>query len=148
MNKVVKEHNSLNMNNGRKASKDTFLPVFSRTVDGTLRVVVLALILLFILFPMVCIALRSFAGPEGLTLGNYVEVFTKYRQNFVNSVVVGVATAILCTFFSVCTALFIYTKTGKLRLALMAVLLVSMVAPPFVSSLAYIQLYGRRGWIT
>lgn len=148
MNKVVKEHNSLNMNNGGKASKDTFLPVFSRTVDGTLRVVVLALILLFILFPMVCIALRSFAGPEGPTLGNYVEVFTKYRQNFVNSIVVGVATAILCTFFSVCTALFIYTKTGKLRLALMAVLLVSMVAPPFVSSLAYIQLYGRRGWIT
>ena len=110
------------MNNGRKASKDTFLPVFSRTVDGTLRVVVLALILLFILFPMVCIALRSFAGPEGPTLGNYAEVFTKYRQNFVNSIVVGVATAILCTFFSVCTALFIYTKTGKLRLALMAVL--------------------------
>ena len=25
---------------------------------------------------------------------------------------------------------------------------VAMVSPPFVSSLAYIQLYGRRGWIT
>ena len=27
-------------------------------------------------------------------------------------------------------------------------LLMTMVSPPFVSSLAYIQLYGRRGWIT
>ena len=27
-------------------------------------------------------------------------------------------------------------------------MLVAMVSPPFVSSLAYIQLYGRRGWIT
>jgi len=30
----------------------------------------------------------------------------------------------------------------------MALLLITMVSPPFVSSLAYIQLYGRRGWIT
>ena len=29
----------------------------------------------------------------------------------------------------------------------MALLLITMVSPPFVSSLAYIQLYGRRGWI-
>ena len=30
----------------------------------------------------------------------------------------------------------------------MIIMLVAMVSPPFVSSLAYIQLYGRRGWIT
>ena len=33
-------------------------------------------------------------------------------------------------------------------MACMALLLITMVSPPFVSSLAYIQLYGRRGWIT
>ena len=147
MNKAISQKDLKNQR-GRKVSQDTFLPVCSAAVDTVLKIAILGLVLLFVLYPMLCILHRSLEGDGGFTLANYIDVWTNYRQNFINSIVVGVSTALLCTFFSVCTALFIYTKNGRLRMALMAVLLISMVAPPFVSSLAYIQLYGRRGWIT
>ena len=132
----------------RKVSSDTFFRVFSVSVEKLLKLTVLALILLFILYPMICIFMRSLYVENGIGFSNYAEVFFKYKENFLNSITVGISTALLCTFLSVCTALFVYTRTGKFKTALMAVILISMVAPPFVSSLAYIQLYGRRGWIT
>ena len=55
---------------------------------------------------------------------------------------------VACTVFSTATAIFIATRRGWVKMACMALLLITMVSPPFVSSLAYIQLYGRRGWIT
>ena len=36
----------------------------------------------------------------------------------------------------------------RARAVLRALVLAALVSPLFVSSLAYIQLYGRRGWIT
>lgn len=132
----------------RKVSSDTFFRVFTASTEKILKIAVLFFILLFILYPMVCIFIRSLSTDSGVGFANYVEVFLKYKENFVNSITVGIATAVLCTFLSLCTALFVYTRTGKLKAALMAVILISMVAPPFVSSLAYIQLYGRRGWIS
>lgn len=131
-----------------KVSSDTFFRVFSERADRIVCYGLLGLILLFILYPMVCIFIRSLMGEAGITFGHYAEVWGKYREYLFNSVAVGVSTAVLCTLISVCTALFIYTRNGKLKLFLLGVILVSMVAPPFVSSLAYIQLYGRRGWIT
>ena len=99
---------------------------------------------------MVCIALRSLRGSrgEGLSLEQYRTVLDAYGKSLANSVFVGVLTALFCTVLSVSTALVLATSRGWVRALLLGVLLVTMVSPPFVSSLAYIQLYGRRGWIT
>ena len=123
------------------------------TVNGVLDKVILLLLLgsicLFVLWPMLCILLRSLGdGEGGLTLAAYAEVWSRYRENLWNSVFVGVLSALLCTLFSTATAIFISTRRGWVKMACMALLLITMVSPPFVSSLAYIQLYGRRGWIT
>lgn len=123
------------------------------TVNGVLDKVILLLLLgsicLFVLWPMLCILLRSLGdGEGGLTLAAYAEVWNCYRENLWNSVFVGVLSALLCTIFSTATAIFISTRRGWVRFVCMALLLITMVSPPFVSSLAYIQLYGRRGWIT
>lgn len=123
------------------------------TVNGVLDKVILLLLLgsicLFVLWPMLCILLRSLGdGEGGLTLAAYAEVWSRYRENLWNSVFVGVLSALLCTVFSTAAAIFIATRRGWVKMACMALLLITMVSPPFVSSLAYIQLYGRRGWIT
>ncbi|MGM9662446.1 MAG: ABC transporter permease [Oscillospiraceae bacterium] len=102
----------------------------------------------FVLYPILCIFLRSFQGEDGFTLSFYRDVWRQYRGSLWNSIFVGVCTALLCTAFSVATALLASTQRGWRRGLLMALLLITMVSPPFVSSLAYIQLYGRRGWIT
>lgn len=141
-------HNKRNGNTEKKVSSDTFFRMLSAPADMLLKLMIFGLILLFVLYPMICIFIRSIQDDGGLSVSHYVSVFSNYRQNFINSLIVGAATALLCTFFSVCAAVFVFTRNTRLKTALMAVLLVSMVAPPFVSSLAYIQLYGRRGWIT
>lgn len=106
-------------------------------------------ICVFVLLPMGCIALRSFRDPAGgFSLAQYALVLRQYKQSLINSIFVGVLSSLLCTAFSVAAALLLSTRRGWLRTLLMAVLLITMVSPPFVSSLAYIQLYGRRGWIT
>ncbi len=98
---------------------------------------------------MLCILHRSFQGGESaLSLDAYAAVWSQYRTSMVNSLFVGVCSSILCTIFSVATALFITTRSKFAKMLCMGILLITMVSPPFVSSLAYIQLYGRRGWIT
>ena len=123
------------------------------TVSGILDKVILLLLLgavcLFVLWPMACILLRSLGdGEGGFTLAASAEVWSRYRDNLWNSVFVGVLSALACTVFSTAAAIFIATRRGWVKMACMALLLITMVSPPFVSSLAYIQLYGRRGWIT
>ena len=133
---------------GKGASQDALFRVFAVGADRLVLLVLLGSVCLFVLFPILCIFLRSFQGEAGWSLAAYQAVWEGYRENLWNSVFVGVLTALLCTLFSVAAALFLATRRGWGKLLCMALLLVTMVSPPFVSSLAYIQLYGRRGWIT
>ena len=75
-------------------------------------------------------------------------VLRQYGESLRNSVFVGVFTAVLSTILSLSAALVCATARGWKKTLCMIIMLVAMVSPPFVSSLAYIQLYGRRGWIT
>ncbi len=132
-----------------RASQDALFRSVSALADKLLLFTILGSICLFILWPMLCIALRSLQdGSGGLTLQVYEEVFSSYGKSMYNSLFVGVFTAFFCTILSVATALLLSTSKGWVKLVLMGILLITMVSPPFVSSLAYIQLYGRRGWIT
>lgn len=118
-------------------------------VDGAIVVVLVAALLLFVAYPMLCILERGLWGPDGLTLDHVARVWDRYRTPLFNSVFTGACTALLCTAASVAVALVVTTRRrGWVQKLLMGGLLISMVSPPFVSSLAYIQLYGRRGWIT
>lgn len=132
----------------RGASKDAPFHFISEGADRLLLFVLLGSICLFILYPMVCIILKSFQGEESLTVDAYRQVWQRYGTSLWNSLWTGCVTAVLCTILSVATALTISTSRGWVKTLLMGVILITMVSPPFVSSLAYIQLYGRRGWIT
>ena len=137
-------------NNYRKgASFDAPFRAASLLADRALLAVLLGSICVFVLWPMVCIALRSFQDSGGgFTLDQYRTVWSSYGRSLGNSLFVGALTAFFCTVRSVAVALVRATSRGWARALLMGVLLITMVSPPFVSSLAYIQLYGRRGWIT
>lgn len=133
----------------RRASKDALFRVGGLVADKALLLFLLGSVCLFVLWPMLCIALRSLQDGDGnLSLMQYANVWTQYGQSMKNSLFVGVLSAGFCTIFSVATALLLTTKRGWVRTLLMGILLVTMVSPPFVSSLAYIQLYGRRGLIS
>ena len=133
---------------GKGASYDASFPAVRRLADRLILLVLFLSICLFVLYPMVCILLRSLQGGEGLSLQLYADVWEQYRGNLYNSVFTAVCVALLCTVFSLSAALLLSTGSGWGRALGMGLLLITMVSPPFVSSLAYIQLYGRRGWIS
>lgn len=132
----------------KRASCDALFRVGETVADRLVLLVLLGGVVLFILWPMVCIALRSLRGDEGLTLAAYRTVVQRYGAAMRASVFVGVLTAVFTTLLSLAAALTCATRSRRGRTAFMALLAAAMVSPPFVSSLAYLQLYGRRGWIT
>lgn len=139
----------LPMHHKKRASQDALFSAVSTAADKLLLIALLGSICLFVLWPMICIAFRSLQdGNGGLTIERYAMVLSSYGQSLYNSLFVGVFSALFCTVISVAVALVLTTSRGWVKMILMSVLLITMVSPPFVSSLAYIQLYGRRGWIT
>ena len=65
-----------------------------------------------------------------------------------NSVFVAILSAFLSTVLSIAVAFSVRFTYRKLKGILMGILLISMVSPPFIASLAYIQLFGRNGLIS
>lgn len=123
--------------------------VLGIAADKLLLLVILGSVCLFVLYPLLSIALRSFRADDGgFTFAHYAVAWEKYAGVLWNSIWVSTLAALLCTVFSVASSLVISSSKGWVRILGMAILLVTMVSPPFVGSLAYIQLYGRRGWIT
>lgn len=121
---------------------------FYNVIDYILIGLISASILIFILWPILCVIKSSLYINGRVSFELYEKLFTSNNKLLCNSVFVASLTALFSTFLSLGIALKISFKEGKIKRILMGILMVTMVSPPFVSSLAYIQLFGRRGFIT
>lgn len=121
---------------------------FFKILDIMIVAVLILSALLFILYPVLCIIKQSVLADNDFSLSAYADLFGKNLRLLKNSVFVAVLTALLATFLSVCVATCVCFAGKRVKSGLSALLLISMVSPPFISSLAYIQLFGRRGSIT
>ena len=137
------------MNRIRKgASQDALFRYLGEGADKLIIAVLLGSICLFVLYPIIRIFSQSVLVDGAFSMAAYADVWQGYRQSLWNSLFSSALTAVFCTILSIAAALVIASSRGWARALLMAIILITMVSPPFVSSLAYIQLYGRRGWIT
>ena len=130
------------------ASSDAPFSYLGEIVDKLIIAVLLGSICLFVLYPIIRIFSQSVLVEGGFSLEAYRDVWQGYRKSLWNSLFSSALTAVFCTALSIAAALAISSSRGWVKGLLMGIILITMVSPPFVSSLAYIQLYGRRGWIT
>ena len=145
----MKSAGIIQKNTEKRTSHDVLFSLCENAADKLILFVLLGSVLLFILWPIACIALRSLRGADGgVSFAMFSTVLRQYGESLRNSIFVGVFTAVLSTLLSLSAALVCATARGWKKTLCMLIMLVAMVSPPFVSSLAYIQLYGRRGWIT
>ncbi|CQR71731.1 Ferric iron ABC transporter, permease protein [Sporomusa ovata] len=107
-----------------------------------------ASIVLFILWPIAAVLLKRFVVDGQITLRLFQEVLPDNFQYLGNSIFVALLSTILTLLVALCIALYENYSTGRFRNLVMPLLLLTMISPPFVSSLAYITLFGRRGFIT
>ena len=132
----------------RGASSDAPFCYFAEGLDKLIIAVLLGSICLFVLYPIIRIFSQSVVVDGAFSLEAYRDVWQGYRKSLWNSLFSSALTAVFCTIISIAAALVISSSRGWVKALLMGIILITMVSPPFVSSLAYIQLYGRRGWIT
>ncbi|HHX61675.1 MAG TPA: iron ABC transporter permease [Epulopiscium sp.] len=135
----------INNNNPKERVKNTLS--FDYMIDQLILWTVIISLLIFILYPIVMVISTSFYSKGIFTLDNYKNLINPRTFNLIkNSVLVVSLSSSLGVLISLCIALFAFM--GKRKNKIYKGMLFAMISPPFVSSLALITLFGRRGLIT
>lgn len=115
-----------------------------RVSEGIIYLLIVAGVLLFILYPYIKIFAEAFT-EDSFGITEYLS------QNLIllkNSLFVATLTTIASLFFVLSLTICFLFLSEKVQKVFRIGLLATMVSPPFVTSLAYITLFGRRGFIT
>lgn len=119
-----------------------------KTLDKFIKYIIFLLIFVFIGLPFLYVFKEAFTTDGGNSLDFILNVFKENKKLFVNSITVGFIVSVLTMVFSAIIGLYCFLS-GKIHQKIIsAILLVTMISPPFVTSLSYINLFGRRGFIT
>ncbi|PYN06731.1 MAG: ABC transporter permease, partial [Candidatus Rokuibacteriota bacterium] len=117
-------------------------------VLGVTAATVLALLLAFVVWPVVRVLALSVAGPRGLA--QYAAFFSSWRlaRILVNSLLVSAVSTLITVAVAVVLAYAVTRTTvpGKRFVSLMSLL--PLISPPFLVSLSFILLFGRNGVVT
>lgn len=118
--------------------------------DYRVPAIVWPVILLFVVYPVVSVLLKSLMVDGSPGLGNYVGVFTRPHlfKTIWGGLLVSMSVAGLSTLLGLTMALTVFKTSLPLRPLFAAAAVLPMILPGFVTSLAYIFLFGRNGLIT
>ncbi len=131
--------------NGRVSPGDT---LFHDLGSFVIYLIIVASVGIFILWPVVAVLISSVYSNGSLNFSYYHDLFTNNRKLLINSLFVAGLTTVLTVAWGLVIALFITHLHNKGKKIVFSVLLLTMISPPFVTSLAYIMLFGKRGIIT
>ncbi|MBC7075616.1 MAG: iron ABC transporter permease [Syntrophomonadaceae bacterium] len=121
---------------------------FADFLAGFIYFLVAISVLVFILWPTIAILVESVSYNGDFTLAEYIQLFTRNKNILFNSIFVSAFSTVLAVTIGLFVALFISHSKNRGKKLTFAVLLLTMISPPFVSALSYIMLFGRRGIIT
>lgn len=110
----------------------------------------LALLGIFVVYPIVSVLVESFQSDGGISLENYVTVFTQrhFYSTIWSSLLVACGAALLSTSLGLVTALVVFKTLMPLRRLFAVSAVLPIIIPGFVTSIAYIFLFGRNGIIS
>jgi iron(III) transport system permease protein len=115
-----------------------------------LTLVLLALFLLFVIYPIGMLLVRSLYTGDKLELGYFVKFFAKryYWSTLVNSFKVTICSTFVACLIGVPMAYVLRSVKVPGAEFLNILIVISYLSPPFIGAYAWIQLLGRNGFIT
>ena len=130
-------------NAGKRVEHST---LFSAVLFSLFIILLILPIVLFIVYPIFLLFWKAFQVENP---GQYFqEIALRYKTAFFHSIESSFYSAVISTVMAFFLSYGI-RSTGKWHKRIALILLsMSMVSPPFISSLSFITLYGRRGLIT
>ncbi len=114
-------------------------------------IVLFALLVIFLLYPIGAILVKSFWGEDGqFTLEYYAEFFEYnfYYWSLINTLILGASTMVILLVVGFCFAYLTTRGPLWLRKPLKIAALLPLAAPPYVFAISLITLLGRNGFIT
>lgn len=114
-------------------------------VDKFIVISLCILIILFILYPF--LAILVYGGKDNI-LEIFLSDYLYYLGLLFNSLKVAFSSMLLTTIVSIFVAIYFFIGSNKVKNIVTFIFLITMISPPFVTALSYINLFGRRGFIT
>lgn len=110
----------------------------------------LILLGIFVIYPMVSVLQKSFVSDGSLSLSNYLEVVTKPHLygTIASSALVALGAALLSTTLGLVIAIVVFKTRTPLRKLFAVSAVLPIIIPGFVTTIAYIFLFGRNGVIS
>ena len=122
---------------------------FGYMTEKLILLLIVISLLVFILYPIAMVISTSVYKNGVFTINNYKNLLSNENLKLIkNSLFVATLSSIFGTFFALCIAIFTYLQNEKIKRIIYQSLMLTMISPPFVSALALIMLFGRRGLIT
>lgn len=113
--------------------------------DLSIIAVLVISFILFVLYPFVMIFIY---GMKGNLVSIFLQSKSYYLKLLTNSLKVASGTTIVTAILSVFIAIFYFISKNAVKKLMVLIFMIAMISPPFVTSLSYINLFGRRGLIT
>ena len=120
---------------------------YFKFLDAIIILTLVFCLFTFILFPFLKVFTSTFFNEGKFTLEGFSFLKTQSKLLY-NSIFVAFFATIITTIVSVSIGIFCFSIRKSIKRLISFVLMITMISPPFVSSLAYIKLFGRRGFIT
>ena len=145
--------NNLEINHHNNKSNERVVKNLAiRLSDYIEKILILAIILsilVFILHPVISVIATSFIGDGKISLEEYKILFNPINIQLIkNSVWTSTLSSISSIIIASIIAIYIVFSNNKDIKFINYSLVLTMISPPFVGSLAFIVLFGRRGIIT
>ena len=133
---------------GKRGERAAAAALFSHSRPDPLLILLLLSCALFIAYPLLLIFWRALylEGRPGLSA--LPALFLREKSALFHSFYTASLSALFSTALGFLLSLRISSSGRRGRSILLLLLMMSLVSPPFLSSLSYIQLYGRRGLIS
>lgn len=121
---------------------------FYNLLDKGLIIALVGICLIFVLYPIICVIIQSIIIDGTFSFSLYKDIIVKNKSLLYNSLTTAFISAAISSVLATIVAVYISLLKDKFNKIGKILLMISMISPPFVSSLAYIQLFGIRGYIT
>jgi iron(III) transport system permease protein len=129
----------------RVSFKDTLI---SKLKENIIFIILYMLVIIFILWPIISVAFNSIYINDNFSLEAYKELTLDNTKLLGNSIFIAIASTFFAILISIVISIYLTQFKSRMKKFIYSSLLISMISPPFVASLAFIILFGRRGLIT
>lgn len=119
-----------------------------KKIDKLIKLSLAGIISIFIVLPFIYVFANAFVDSGSFSLGPLYKGFLENKKILLNSIILGLLSSLITSLVSLFIGSYAYVRGGRVKKIISLILLVTMISPPFVTSLSYINLFGRRGLIS